>query len=255
MNRKRLYPTQVIAHRGGAGLWPENTLFALQHADDLGVNFSEIDVRMTKDNVLVLMHDDSVDRTTNGSGLIKSLTLAELKNLDAGYRWTNDQGKTFPYRNQNIKIPTLEEIFIHFPKKIINLDIKQYDSLVLEQIKMLINRHDMNQYVRLVIYKHCGAKRLRALFPESNVGASDIEIRAFFLLSQLHLSRFYLLKADFLEASFSFVNYSLINAAYKQKKHVYVWTVNKVCDMRRFLAMRPTGIVTDYPDQLLSLMK
>ena len=77
------YPL-VIAHQGGDGLWPGDTMFAFQNAADLGVDVLEMDVPITKDGILVLMHDETVDRTTNGTGEIESMTLDELKQLDAG---------------------------------------------------------------------------------------------------------------------------------------------------------------------------
>ena len=87
---------EVIAHRGGAGEWPAETKFACEQAVKVGVDVLELDVHLTKDRHLVLMHNETVDATTNGHGLIRNFTLARLKKLDAGYRWTADGGKTFP---------------------------------------------------------------------------------------------------------------------------------------------------------------
>ncbi|UCG23341.1 MAG: hypothetical protein JSW55_14470 [Chloroflexota bacterium] len=84
----------VIAHQGGDGLWPGNTMFAFENAAELGVDVLEMDMHSTADGVLVLMHDDTVDRTTDGSGRIDDMTLAELKELDAGHDWTPDDGQT-----------------------------------------------------------------------------------------------------------------------------------------------------------------
>lgn len=80
-------PVRVIAHRGGVNLWPENTIYAFERALALGVDVLEMDVRGTADDRLVLLHDETVDRTTNGTGRIRDLTLAEVRELDAGYTW------------------------------------------------------------------------------------------------------------------------------------------------------------------------
>src|SRR5918997_436516 len=88
----------VIAHRGGAGLWPENTLYAFGRASALGADVIETDVRLTADGALVLVHDESVARTTDGAGRVRDLALAELKRLDAGHRFSTDGGQTFPHR-------------------------------------------------------------------------------------------------------------------------------------------------------------
>ena len=102
MKRTHMIYPLVIAHQGGDGLWPGDTLFAYQNAVKLGVDVLEMDIHISKDEALVLMHDETVDRTTDGTGDIESMTLAELKQLDAGYDWTPDEGKTFPFRGQGI---------------------------------------------------------------------------------------------------------------------------------------------------------
>ncbi len=88
----------VIAHQGGYGLWPSNTMYAYERAADMGVDMLEMDLHITADGALVLMHDETVDRTTDGSGEIEAMTLAEIKQLDAGYTWTHDDGATYPFR-------------------------------------------------------------------------------------------------------------------------------------------------------------
>lgn len=95
----------VLAHRGGGGLWPESTLYAFEHAVELGVDVLEMDVQSTKDGELVVIHDDTVDRTTNGKGRVQDLTLTEIKALDAGYTWTTDNGQSYPFRGQGPRVP------------------------------------------------------------------------------------------------------------------------------------------------------
>jgi len=82
----------VIAHQGGDGLWPGETMYAYKHAAELGADVLEMDIHITRDDLLVLMHDETVDRTTNGSGEIGNMTMEELKTLDAGYNWSLDDG-------------------------------------------------------------------------------------------------------------------------------------------------------------------
>ena len=85
----------VIAHRGGAGLWPENTMQAFKGSRDLGVDVLEMDVQATADNVLVVMHDGTLERTTDGSGPVNRLTLAQLKKLDAAFTGLRTAGAPF----------------------------------------------------------------------------------------------------------------------------------------------------------------
>ena len=121
----------VMAHQGGDGLWPSNTLYAFERAVQAGVNVLELDVHASQDGALVVIHDDSVDRTTDGSGLVGDKTLAELKKLDAGYDWSPERtGETFPYRGQGITLPTLQEVFAAFPDTRVNVEIKQLEPSI-----------------------------------------------------------------------------------------------------------------------------
>lgn len=112
-----LDPTQrlVIAHRGNSRHAPEDTMESLRQGISLGADGLEFDVRLSADGVPVLMHDPTLDRTTDGTGKVAARTLAELRTLDAGYRFTPDGGRTYPYRGRGIQIPTLDEALEAFP--------------------------------------------------------------------------------------------------------------------------------------------
>jgi glycerophosphoryl diester phosphodiesterase len=112
-----------IAHRGGMGLAPENTINAFEKAVSHGSEIFELDVHATRDGEIVVIHDDTVDRTTNGSGRVNDLTLAEAQQLDAAYHYTADKGRSFPLRGKGLRIPTLKEIFQAFPDCRINIEI------------------------------------------------------------------------------------------------------------------------------------
>ncbi len=119
----------VAAHRGWCDKYPENTLEAFRAANDLGVDQIEIDVRVTADNHLVVIHDPTVDRTTNGTGLVRELTLEQLKSLDAG----SYKGPEFA----NCRIPTLVE-FLEFAKAnrvpTLDVELKEYPDVVGEEV-------------------------------------------------------------------------------------------------------------------------
>src|SRR5215216_4137443 len=116
--------TAVIAHQGGEGVWPGDTLFAFQKAVEIGADVLEMDAHITKDGEIVLMHDETVDDTTDGAGLIEDMTLVEIKQLDAAYDWSLDDGQTFPYRGQRVQVPTLRELFEKFPDMRYLIEIK-----------------------------------------------------------------------------------------------------------------------------------
>ncbi len=245
----------VIAHRGGAGLWPENTLFALQEAEKLGADLSEIDIHMTRDGVLVAIHDESLDRTTNAKGLVQDFTFSELKKLDAAYHWTNDEGRTYPFRGRGIKIPSLNEIFSAFPKQAISIEIKQNDPPIVAALRELINHYQKTKQVLVSAFNARTMKVVRRLCPKIASAATQVEIDRFAKLSKIFLTRPFLLSATALEVPFSVVTPHLVKAAHKKNKRVDVWTVNEIEDMEWLLALGVDGILTDFPDKLLNLVR
>src|SRR5919107_1371126 len=113
-----------FAHRGGADIAPENTLEGFRNGIRVGAGVLELDVHTTADGHVVVIHDATVDRTTQSTGAVREMTLAEIKSLDAGYRFSSDGGRTFPHRDQGIKVPTLEEVYDEFDGVPINVEIK-----------------------------------------------------------------------------------------------------------------------------------
>lgn len=118
----------VIAHRGNSAFCPENTLVSFQRGLALGADALEFDIRVSRDGTAVVIHDPTLDRTTNGSGPVNALTLDELQRLDAGCRFTPDGGRTFPFRGQGITIPTLEVVLATFPGVHMVIEIKTRDA-------------------------------------------------------------------------------------------------------------------------------
>lgn len=249
----------VIAHRGGAGLWPENTLYALDHVKALGADWSEVDVRCSKDGVFVLMHDKTVNRTTNGRGRVEDLTLAQLKALDAGFYWTNDGGKTYPYRGQNITIPTLEEIFTVFPGQFISLELKFNGVALIPAFYKIISKYAMQNKVLVSSFYVRIVHGIRVLCPNLATAATRAEVRLFLTNTLLRRSHSYSSPADAFEIPGDYRGIPitvkpLVEAAHQQQKRVDVWTINGVAKMRHFLELDVDGLITDFPDKMLHLL-
>src|SRR5258706_10758218 len=115
---------RVFGHRGAAGEAPENTLVSFERAVACGADVFELDVHATRDGTIVVFHDPTLERTTDGMGALKERTWAELCELDAGYQWTVD-GRTFPFRGKGIRVPSLAELFARFPDACFNIEVKQ----------------------------------------------------------------------------------------------------------------------------------
>jgi glycerophosphoryl diester phosphodiesterase len=250
----------VMAHRGGAGLWPENTMYGFERAVALGVDVLETEIQSTADNILVLMHDSTVDRTTNGSGPISALTLEELKTLDAGYNWTSDGGQTFPFRGSGITVPTLEEVFTALPTVRINIDIKQEKPSLLESLCKTFRTLGMVDRVMVASFSSKVLKAFRRGCPEVTTSAGTGEVALFFVMNLVFLGAVYRPACQ----AFQVPEYSsglrvltkrFVKTAHRLNLAVHVWTINETTDMQRLLELGVDGIITDYPDRLISLLR
>lgn len=254
----------VFAHRGGAGLWPENTLFAFRQAWAMGVDVLEMDVHITRDGHVVVIHDESVDRTTNGSGLVRDFSLAELQALDAGYWFTPDGGTTYPYRGKGIRIPTLEEVFDAFPDARFNIEVKPNDPAAASIVAKVIKRKGVEDRVIVGSFHHEVVQALRKELPHVATFASRQEIMSFWIFQTLRLPRAWRPVPDTLQVPLTYrfsgrnvtvVTPRFVRAAHSLGVRVDVWTINDPDEMARLLDMGVDGIMTDYPDRLLELMK
>jgi glycerophosphoryl diester phosphodiesterase len=249
----------VMAHRGGRALWPENTLYAFERAVELGVDVLEMDVHTSADGVPVVMHDDTVDRTTNGSGPIHSFTLEELKGLDAAYDWSPDDGQTFPYRGQGITVPTVEEVFAAFPDVALNIEIKQEEPSMVAPFCQLIREHDLVDQVLVASFHEETIDEFRATCPDVATSTSTSETVPLFVLSRLFLEATYGAPAEAAQvpeyrSGLHVLAPRFIDAAHNRYLEVHAWTINEEDDMQRMISLGVDGIITDYPDRLLELL-
>ncbi|MDY7075505.1 MAG: glycerophosphodiester phosphodiesterase [Chloroflexota bacterium] len=249
----------VMAHRGGRRLWPENTLYAFEHAVELGVDVLEMDIHSTKDGVLVVIHDHTVDRTTDGAGAVQGFTLAELEELDAGHNWTADEGQSFPFRGQGLAVPTLDEVFVAFPDVPMNIEIKQTQPSITAPLCQMIRERGMTERVLIASFDADTVREFRRACPEVATTSGEDEVRILFGLNQVFLGAIYSPPAEALQVpeysgDLHVVTERFVNTAHERNMEVHVWTVNDIDDMQRFLNLGVDGIITDYPDQLLALL-
>ena len=252
-------PFLVFAHRGGGGLFPENTLGAFEYSAKMGADVLELDVHATSDGTLVVMHDGSVDRTTNGKGRVSQMTLAEVKKLDAGYLFTNDDGATYPFRGQGITIPTLQEIFDALPTMTFNIEPKQSEPSVTAPLCEMIRTHKMTEKVIVGSFRQTAIDEFRQACPEVATSATPAEVMEFLTLSKTGLSESYNPPMQALQIPekvnrLSVVTKDFVENAHRKNLKIHVWTINETADMERLLNLGVDGIMTDYPDRLLKLL-
>ena len=249
----------VIAHQGGDGVWPGETMLAYQNAVDLGVDVLEMDIHITKDGELILMHDETVDRTTDGTGEIESMTLTDLKKLDAAYDWSPDEGKTFPYRGQGIQVATLEEIFQAFPEMRMTIEIKKTNSPMAKPFCDLIREYNMQDKVLVASFHDERLKEFRTECPEVATSSAKNETTVFVLLTKAFLGGFYSpifysLQVPEESGGITVMTPAFVRAAHARNLAVEPWTINDEETMRKFIEWGVDGIITDRPDILLEVL-
>lgn len=249
----------VIAHRGGAGIAPENTLFAFKRSAELGADVLELDVRSTIDGEFVVIHDATVNRTTDGTGAVSEMTFDEIRKLDAGFRWTNDGGKTFPFRGKDIKIPTLREVFETFPDIKINIEPKHAAPSPVKPLCDLINEFKRADKVIVGTFNNEVLENFRQTCKSVATSANPSEVSFFLAKYKLGLSESYSPEMQVLQipeklGSLQIVTEDYIKAAHARNLDVHVWTIDDIEDMKRLIELKVDGIMTNYPDRLLQLL-
>lgn len=251
----------VIAHRGASGSHPENTLPAFLRAIELGSDLVELDLRMTRDGHVVVIHDATVDRTTNGNGLIAELTLAQVKALDAGYAFSPDGGKTFPFRGLGITVPTLEEVLGALPEQLLMLEVKVGTTRMIRQVIATLRRLKALERVSIELFsiKTRMAKLMRSLEPNLTTGHTRAELVKFVALAKLGLGwrfrrRGFAIEMPPRRNRLAVSSKRTLKAAARRGIPMFVWTVNNEKDMRRFLDWGAAGLFTDHPEALRKLV-
>lgn len=243
-----------MAHRGSMLLWPENTMTAFQEAVDLDYRYLETDLQMSKDGKLVTLHDDTLDRTTNGQGLVSDHRMDDLRQLDAAYNFEIDGD--YPYRGQGIRIPTLEELVTTYPDHIFSLDLKS--NGMEEELVNLITRLDLWERVIVGSFSSARLRRFRKLLTRPvATSAGPYEILRFVTAARLGLP--YRPTCDSIQAPIKqgvkVVSPHTVKAAKSMGIPLIVWTINDQGRMEDLLDLGVDGIITDRPDILRRVIK
>jgi len=238
----------VIAHRGASAYAPENTLPAFELAVEQGADAFELDVRLTRDGAAVVIHDDTLDRTTDLSGPVRARTLAELRAGDAGYRFSLDGGQTYPMRHKELRIPTLAEVLWAFPAMPVMIEVKEVE--VQEAVRRVLLEGEAAERCVLAS-EHVGALELFRQEPFA-CGAAGAEISALYRRVLLRRPprecRYRLLSVPLRWRGLPVPTRAFVRAARALGAPVHVWTVNDAATARRLWARGVAGIVTNVPD-------
>ena len=250
-----------LAHRGASALAPENTIEAFRHAVEAGAGGLELDVHMTRDGHIVVIHDATVDRTTNGTGALSEMTLDELRKLDAGHNFSPDGGPTRPYRGRGVRVPTLGEILREFPGVAVNIEIKARTPDIEETVLGVLRQGNALGRVLVVSTLHGIVKRFRKVSSgHVSTGASRWEIGVFYISSRFRLERLVRPAYDALQVplrhrGIPVVTPRFVRAAHARGVRVDAWTINQADEMRRLLDFGVDVIMTDRPGTLAEVLK
>lgn len=246
-----------FAHRGDSANAPENTLESFRSAADAGAEGLELDVHMTRDERIVVIHDDTLDRTTDGTGYVRDKTRAEIKRLDAGYHFT--EGEAHPYRGKGLQILTLDEVFREFPDVAVNVEIKEDLPGFEEAVEEVIRENGAKQRTLVAAGQHSIIKRFREV-SKISTSASEREIWTFYFTSKLHLEGIFHPPYDALQIPVVYGGAKVatprfIEAAHSRGVRVDVWTVNEPGEMNRLLDLGVDVIMTNRPDTLREVLE
>ena len=248
-----------LAHRGASASAPENTLEAFRLAVESGAGGLELDVHLTRDGHVVVIHDPTLDRTTNRTGAVSEMTLDELREPDAGHNFS-PEGSTLPYRGLNLRIPTLVEVLREFPGVTANIDMKADRPGIEAAVMDVLREADAEGRVLVVSSRYGAVRRFRRISGgHISTGASRWETGIFYLFSNLRLERLLSPAYDALQVpvrhrGLKLVTQRFLDAAHDRGVRVDVWTINEADEMRMLLDLGVDVIMSDRPGTLAEVL-
>ena len=242
----------VIGHRGNAAHAPENTIESFRQAAAIGVDALELDVRLSADGHVVVIHDPTLDRTTNRSGRVDSLTLAGIQGADAGARFTKDGGSSWPYRGQGIVVPTLDEVLGTFPSMPLLIEIKA--AAASRAARAVIERHNATDRCIVASFDERAMDAIRGSGIARGASRRDTAALLWRAVLRLPPSRVdfsvLCMPPQYRGLPLPVVGYAAILAPLGVPVHV--WTIDDPADAARLQAGGVRGIISNDPSAILA---
>jgi glycerophosphoryl diester phosphodiesterase len=239
---------EIMAHGAGQGVAPTNTLLALKTASESGADILEVDVQLTRDNVLILHHDDTLDRTTDLSGPAGQKTWAQIEAEDKGAS-TILEGVTFS--GDATKVARLDEALKAYPNARWNIEIKNNSLVAATQLCQEIQRAGLEQQTLVASFHDAAMAEFRRQCPKVATSMAPEEIRTFLLASKVGLSRFVKTPAVAVQVpieggGFDLTNTRFIHALKARNIKLHYWTINEPAQMRDLIDKGADGLLTDF---------
>lgn len=238
---------KLYAHRGSTLLAPENTLPAFELALSHGADVMEIDVRLSRDGEVIVIHDERLDRTCNAQGRVRDMRLRELKQLDAGYHFTDLEGRL--YRGCGTELLSLAELFEQLPHTAINVDIKDKSKEAAWAVAKVIEQSGRTTDVNIGSFHEQTVAHFRERLPEVTTAATRAETAHLYFKRSLYKRvAFQYLQIPVRYFGIPLATHSFIQHASQRGIKTVFWTINDKAVMQRLISRHVTGIVTDRVD-------
>ena len=242
-----------IAHRGAKLVRPEHTFLAHDKALEDGADILELDIRETIDGMLVVIHDGKVDRTTNCTGQVSQMTFADLRECDAGYNFSPDDGVTYPYRGMELVVPTLEEILQRYPNTAFVIELKQEDPSIVDNFVAVVREEGATDKITGSSEEQAVLDELRVAAPEIATNLSLKEVLEFWGKAAEEFDPEYEPPGEFLQVPVERGGIVVLHPGFVPRAHelgmyVQIFTINDEDEMRRLIEEEDVdGIMTDDP--------
>ncbi len=230
----------MIAHRGASAFVPENTMAAFKRASEIGADAIELDAKLTKDGVIAIIHDESLDRTTTGKGRVNSFNFREIRELDAG--------KNFSKEFDGERVPSLKEVFEYTANRIrVNVELTNYSSMwdnLPEKVIELVTEFGIENEILLSSFNPIALIKSKRIKPDLPIGLLVHE-REPKLISYLKKM---ITRYEFFHPQETLIQPSNVNEYLEKNKSLIAWTVNEPGRIKELLTLGIAGIITDVPD-------
>lgn len=239
---------KIIAHRGFSGVYPENTMLAFRKAIEIGADGIELDVHLSKDGQVMIIHDEALKRTTGLDGVISDYTRAELEKISAGKTKNDEFGFT--------PIPSLEEYLAFMAEhrdKITNIELKTapvYYPEIEEKTLELVRKFDLEKNIIYSSFNWLSIERMQCLGTISETGLLFSGMK---LYNQAHIIKS--LGINYFHPDFNDLTDEIVKSYLDNKVGLNVWTVNEIEDMKVCLSWNIDGLITNFPDRAISIAR
>ena len=243
----------IFAHRGDSGNFPENTIESLTKALQKGADGLELDIRLSGDNEIVVYHDDTLERLTDGEGRVNNFFLSDLQKLDAGYKF--QKNGQFPFRGEGISVPTLKNVFSELPEVPIIIELKDNNKILATKLGEILKSYSAEDRVLLGGFDYQMIKTLRQRLPEVPTAATKREALAFYVLAHLGIAGWLSWKFQAFTLPTHYYGLPVLTPFFRAAARaagikLYIWTVNDFDEFQELIDKGVDGVLTDYPGEM-----